>query len=199
MKRVHVPMLVLTVLLVLGAGTVQAAMTTGDFRTESDLPDYSTAGPLVYENLGAAIGGGVELDSSHFVENPSGWGGGVVHMDLDPTTNILTLDSQDTWDFQTFDAWISNVTFDAGEVITGISMLSNNLTDAGVVPTLAYTDDSIHISYDYRPSEFDFTGQSATFQITTAAGLPTVPAPSAILLGSLGASLVGWMKRRKRA
>ncbi|MCP4645153.1 MAG: hypothetical protein GY851_32225, partial [bacterium] len=174
-------------------------MTTGDFRTESDLPDYSTAGPLVYENLGAAIDGGVELDDSHFVENPSSWGGGVVHMDLDPTTNILTLDSQDTWDFQTFDAWISNVTFDASEVITGISMLSNNLTDAGVVPTLAYTDDSVHISYDYMPSVFDFTGQTATFQITTAAGLPTVPAPSAILLGSLGASLVGWMKRRKRA
>jgi hypothetical protein len=192
-------MVVLLLFLAWGAGTAQAAMTTGDFRTESNLPDYRNGLPLVYQALGATIDGGVELDSGDLLENPDNWGGGVVHMDLDPTTNILTLDSQDTWDFQTFDAWISNVTFDASEVITGITMLSNNLTDAGIVPTLAYTDDSVHISYDYVPNVFNFTGQTATFQVTTSAGLPAVPAPSAILLGSLGASLVGWMKRRKRA
>lgn len=200
MRRVYVPMLVLMVLVTFGAGTAQAAMTTGDFRTESDLPYVAhSSGPLVYEALGATIGGGVELNSSHLVENPSHWGGGVVHMDLGPVTNILTLDSQDGLDFQTFDAWVTNVTFDAGETIVGVTMLSNNLIDAGVAPTVAFTDDSIHVHYDY-PCIFDFTGQTATFQITTAAcGLPTVPAPSALLLGSLGAGLVGWMKRRQRA
>ena len=142
----------------------------------------------------------MELDSGDYIENPSGWRGGVVYMDLDPTTNVLTLDSQDYMDFQTFDAWITNVTFDAGEVITDVTMLSNNLTDTGLTPTIEFTDDSVHISYavaeqyDY----FHFTGQTATFQITTS-GMPTVPAPSAALLGSLGAGLVGWMKRRKRA
>jgi len=195
MKRLRISLLALVVLCALGAGTAHATMTTGDFRTESDLPGHGS-GPLVYENLGATIGPGAELDSSHYVENPSGWGGGVVHMDLNPTTNILTLDSQDTMDFFTFDAWITNVTFDASETITGITMLSNNLTNIGVVPTLAYTDDSIHINYD--GGYFFFTGDTATFQIATSS-VPTVPAPSALLLSSLGAGLVGWIKRRRRA
>jgi hypothetical protein len=200
MGKVRLLTCILVVLVTLSAATVQAAMTTGDFRTESDLPYVGhTQGPLVYEALGATIGGGVELDSSHYVENPSSWGGGVVHMDLDPTTNILTLDSQDTWDFQTFDAWITNIAFGAGEAITGITMLTNDLTTPVVAPTLAFTDNSVHIGYDIGAgSFFDFTEGTATFQISTSA-IPAVPAPSAVLLGSLGAGLVGWMKRRKRA
>lgn len=197
MKSVYVLTMALTMIAVVGATTANAAMTLGDFRTEADLPDYSDSGPLVYEALNATIGDGVELDDSDFVANPSGWYGGVVFMDLDPATGILTLDSQDTLDFQTFDAWITNITFDAGESITGISMLNNNLTNAGVAPTLSFTGDSVHISYDYIPGIFDFTADIATFQITTSAMPAAVPAPGAILLGTLGAGLVGWMKRRR--
>jgi len=203
MKRINVTVMILTALLVLGAGTAQAAMTTGNFRTESDLPHGSARYPLVYEALGAPIGPDVELNDSHFVENPSGWGGGVVHMDLDPTTNILTLDSQDPWNFQTFDAWITGVTFNAGETITGISMLSNDLTRPTITPTLAFTDDSIHISYDILSvpgatewDSFNFTQGTAQFQIATS-GAPTVPVPSAVLLGTFGAGLVNWMRRRR--
>jgi hypothetical protein len=187
--------MVFTTTLACGAVTANAAVTFGDFRTESHLPNHSDGGPLVYESLGVAIGDGEELDDSDFVENPSGWGG-VVHMDLDPATGILTLDSQDTWDFQTFDAWITNIQFDAGESIVGISMLTNDLTDVGVVPTLSFTADSVHISYDYVPDVFHFTGDNATFQIMTSA-MPAVPAPGAILLGTIGTGLVGWMRKRK--
>ncbi len=204
MKRIHVTVMILAALLVLGAGTTQAAMTTGNFRTESDLPHMGHGrGPLVYQALGASIDADVELNDSHFVENPSGWGGGVVHMDLDPTTNILTLDSQDDMDFQTFDAWITGVTFNAGESITGISMLSNDLTTPLVTPTLAFTGDSIHISYDIlsvpgfgENDAFNFTEGIAQFQIATSA-VPTVPVPSAVLLGTFGAGLVNWMRRRR--
>lgn len=36
-----------------------------------------------------------------------------------------------------------------------------------------------------------------TWYVRDASGSPTVPAPGAILLGTLGAGLVGWMRRRK--
>ena len=145
---------------------LSAAPVSGDFRTESDLPDYSTAGPLVYENLGQTIGAGYELDSSHFQENPSGWQGGVVWMDYDTSTNILTLDSQDDLDFQTFDAWITNISFGlVGEIISGISLLSDNLTDPSFAPTLSFTDDSLHVSYGLGSFDtFDFTGEHPLFK-----------------------------------
>ena len=58
-----------------------AAVVQGDFRTESDLPYYSAFGPLVYQNIGAVLGAGYELDGDNFAGNPSNWGGGVVFAD----------------------------------------------------------------------------------------------------------------------
>ncbi len=75
-------------------------------------------------------------------------------MDLDPLTNILTLDSQDTWDFQTFQATINNIVFDAGEVITGLVFLGGDITYNGVTPLLSFTDTSISIFYNYMPGVF---------------------------------------------
>ncbi len=175
--------------------SAHAAISSGDFRTESDLPNYSAAGPLVYQNLGASVGAGYELNSSHFVANPSGWSGGVVFMDLNPFTNILTLASQDTWDFQTFVAGISNMSFSAGEVITGISLISDNLLDHLVIPTLSFTSNSILISYDYTPDVFKFTQGSATFQLTTVAA---VPEPEIYAMMGLGLGLMGWVSRRRK-
>ncbi len=176
---------------------LSAAPVSGDFRTESDLPDHSTAGPLVYESIGQSIGSGYELDSSHFQGNPSGWGGGVVWMDYNTSTNILTLDSQDRWDFQTFDAWITNISFGlAGEIISGVSLLSDSLTTPSFGPTLSFTNDSLHVSYDYRPDVFDFTGGTSTFQIETSS-TASVPEPSVISLLALGLAGIGFTRKKK--
>jgi len=185
------------VTLLFSIANAQAAIISGDFRTESDLPYCcASGGPLVYENIGAPVGPGAELTDADFVENPTGWGGGVVHLDLDPLTNILTLDSQDTWDFEIFDAWITNISFDTNEVITGLSWISGNITDLGLTPILAFSGDSIHIRYDvgFGNPVFNFTGTQMQFQINTE--ISSVPIPGAALL--FGSGLIGLFSLRQR-
>lgn len=185
----------LCAVMLLFSAAANAAIISGDFRNESDLP-YCCArsGPVVLEAIGQSVGAGTELDGSASFSNPSGWGGGIVYVDLNPITNLLTLFSQDTWDFQTFSAAISNIQFDAAEVITGLTLLTNNLTDAGIVPSLSFTGNSLLISYDTQGS-FNFTGRSATFQISTSA--QAVPEPGSLLLLSLG--LIGLLGMRRRS
>ncbi|HDY84365.1 hypothetical protein LCGC14_0969610 [marine sediment metagenome] len=180
--------------LLIAASQTNAAIIQGDFRTESDLPGQGS-GALVYEALNVNVGSGDELTNSDFIENPSSWNGGVVNMDLDSTTNILTLKSQDDWDFYTFDAWISNIVFNAGEVITGISLLSGNLTSLNLLANLSFADNSIHINYT-GDSAFNFTGTDAQFQILTS-NVSAVPIPAAALL--FAPALLGFMGFRRKA
>ncbi len=168
-----------------------AGLIVGDFVTHSDLPDAGSSGALIYQELSQTIGAGYELDlvDGDYLTNLSNWGGGLVWMDFDPTTNILLLDSQDEWDFQTFDAFINNIQFSAGEYITGISLLNNDLVSPNTVPLLSFTNNSIHISY---AGVFDFTGNSASFQITTSSA--SVPEPSTLAIFALG--MIGLASRR---
>lgn len=191
----------LTILLSLvTAQQASAALIQGDFRTESDLPYCcASGGPLVYEKLGASIGTGEELTSADFISNPSFWGGGVVHMDIDPLTNILTLISQDDWDFETFVAQITNIQFSTSETITGLSLITNDLTTPTFIPTLTFTANSVVINYDNGSFNagggFDFTGGTATFQLQTS--LTSVPEPGSLALLGLGVSGLAFVRRRK--
>ncbi len=192
MRYIHVCLTLFLFLSSTFAINANAAIFTGDFRTESDVPPISSSGPLVYENLGAYVGVGKELDDSHFVENPSNWLGGVVHMDLDSMTNILTLTSQDNYNFLTFVASITNMNFDSAESITGISLIGGEITSPDFIPVVSYTSNSVLINYDQR--YFDFTGGTATFQITTS----PVPLPAAAwLFGSALLGLAGIARRKK--
>jgi len=182
-----------------------AAVISADFRTEADLPDYSVRGALVHERTGAVLGAGNELDGSDFVENPSHWGGGIVHVDWDAATNVLTLDSRDTWDFQTFILEIGNIVFDSAQRIVGLSVISDSLvTREGGAPILNFTDDGLSIAYQSsrRYDAFNFTGRQARFQVALAdiADAAPVPEPAAFALLGLGvAGLLAMRRRRARA
>lgn len=187
----------LLILLISISVNTNAAIVSGDFRSEGDLPYCcGSSGPLVYENLNAPVGAGIELTAANLLSNPSFWQPGLVHIDLDPTTNILTLDSQDTLDFEIFDFWITNISFDASEIITGVSLISDNITNLGLSALLTFTDNSIHINYDIGAGNpvFNFTGNQAQFQIST--GTPSVPAPAAAWL--LASGLIGLVGVRKK-
>ncbi len=173
-----------------------AVVVSGDFLSQSDLPSYSSYGPKTYQNLGAVLGTGLELNGSHFVSNPAGWGGGVVFADWDAGSNILTLFSQDTWDFQTYDFSVSNIVFDNAQVITGLSHIGGSLTNGGLVPTLGFTDNSVSIKYS--PELFNFTGQSAQFQVVLSDVAGGVPEPTTWAMLIIGFGAVGVAARRSR-
>ncbi|GAA0364135.1 hypothetical protein GCM10009092_30620 [Bowmanella denitrificans] len=175
----------------------QAALIRADFRTESNLPDYGSGQPLVYQSLNQTVGAGYELDSADFVQNPDGWYGGVVWVDYDPASAIITLWSQDYWDFQTFDVWISNIQFDvAGETIANVVLLSDNLIEEAIAPVVSITSNSLHIAYDYRPDTFLFSGGMAKFKMESREGditqpLVNVPEPLTALIMLVGLLVIG--------
>ena len=181
--------------------SAQATLLLADFRNESDLPRYGGSGPLVYQNLGAVIGSGVELDISHFLSNPTPWWAGSVTANLDPLTSLLILTSQSINPFQTFTATLNNIIFsNPGEVITGVSLVSGNLTNTGITPSISFTENSLLISYAVpnvaAGDLFFFTGSDAIFQITT--GISAIPEPGSMLAiaGLLGA---GTLLRNRRS
>jgi hypothetical protein len=176
------------------SGLANAGLISADFRTEADLPSGSS-GPKVYENLGQNIGSGYELDGSNFIANPSFWGGGVVWMDFDPINNQLLLDSQDGSDFETFDAFFTNIVFDDPlEYISGIMLMAGELVVPTVTPQFLLSANSIQITYDAPAGNtFNFTNESARFQVLTTT-TTVVPEPATFAIFALG--LMGLASRR---
>lgn len=190
----------LTLAVWLLAQSSNAGIISGDFRAESDLP-YTpfSAGPVVLESLGASVGAGPELDALDLIANPTPWQGGIVHMDLDPISNILLLESRDTLNFQTWVGSITNIVLMPGEAITGISHISGNLTDLALSEILVFTASSVSVSYDIGgPGSFRFSGSTAAFQIEVSGSSGTVPVPATIALLGLGL-LTLLAKQRQRA
>ena len=163
--------------------SASAAIKSATFRTESNLPAVRTGAPLVLSKASPLVAGADELTGAHVISNPDGWGGGIVHMDLDKTTNILTLKAQDYWDFQTFHASVGFIRFtNATESICGIKYLGGTITSPAIAPSATFADNGVSISYaaaDIQSSGyFVFVpGATAQFQIETCVPNATETAP----------------------
>ncbi len=180
-----------------------AGFVSADFRSEFDLPEGTGFGPQVFENLSEAIAGAPDLSSADEIANPSVWGGSAT-TDLDASGLITLTGDHESVSFADFDLavfQISNIVFDAGESIVGVSAVDVGLLDAAfgigiVVPNISYTANSVTITYDTsgRGGVSDFEsldGGSSTFQIKTDTNpTPTVPVPPALPLMIGAVSLI---------
>lgn len=183
-----------------------AAFVSADFQVSLDLPDQSSSGPRVLETLNEPVAGAPDVSAANEIANPAGWGG-AASIDLDSAGLLTLTGDQEGFGFADYDLvvfTISNIVFDAGEFITGVSTLAEGILDPnfGPVfsPTIAFTANSVTITFDTTgvgdTADFQLLdGGVSSYQIQTSA-IP-VPAALPLMAGAIGA--LGLLARRRNA
>jgi hypothetical protein len=190
----------------LASGTLSAAILSGGITETLDLPGYSSSGPRVVANPTISFpSAGPHLTGANEVSNPSGWGD-MLDASFDSSTNIFSLFASASNSYQIITVVFDNLTFDNGDVVTGINVLSSgnavveNLV--GVVLSTSFTSNSITIQYALSDmtigNYFLIEPASDTFQILTGpGGGSSIPEPSTWGLAAAGL-LAGCYFKRKR-
>lgn len=192
------------VLVVCTSTSVFAAPVQADFRAELSIPDVRD-GTRVFERLSDPVSNAPNLNLSDEVANPA-FLAGFATIDLNSSGVVTLTGDQSEAGFADYDLavfTISNIVFDAGETITGVTELTSGLLDPDfefgeVSPIIAFTENSLTITFDTTGvgagSDFEFLdGGSSTFQIETEAAV--VPVPAALPLLVFGLAGFGLLTR----
>lgn len=191
------------IMLVLGLGvwnTASAVIIEADFREELDLPFCCNSdGPRILERLGQTVpNAGFELGEADEIANPSAWDDSL-QLDLDPTTNIVSLVSTDDNVYETINITISNILFSTAQEIVGFGVISSGVASTFENLMTSFTANSVSISYFGVDNLLDLgeEGATDTFQIRLGrVSTNPVPAPATLALFGLGLAGLGWSRRK---
>lgn len=198
-------------LLGIGMAAIGLLMSTSAVAGVTTFDDVTTGNiqwgiPSGYDGFAWSDHWGV-MKGTYYDPNPSGYYNGVVspeYVAFNSMGNPVQLSAADPFALvgAYFTAgWRDGLLIEVDGFLDGASVASTEFTVDTTEPlwvAFNWTVDEVHFASSGGTPAWQTSGtQFAMDNLTTREAMPSVPAPGAVILASLGAGLTGWLRRRK--